>query len=272
MFKTVWVAGMARAGSMWTFNVTRDLLRQASFEVRPEKVLIEDHQWVALAEQEARRDQDPNRAYVMKIHSCIHGMPDQDLVISNIRDLRDVVMSWMRFMRVGFDEALASVASLAEVAEHYDRFPKDRVLILRYDEITRGPMASIRKIAARLGLQPEEAAIADLAERFDKSRIKNAIDQRDRQIQTAHAAGIPTNPDHLIGTRAGSLISLDRRNGFQTDHVSDYRDGDWRKLLSRAEIDALHQRFGGWLERHGFASSARKGAPPIAIDGVGQGT
>jgi hypothetical protein len=38
--KLVWIAGATRSGSMWTYNVTRELIRGAAFEVLPGRVPI----------------------------------------------------------------------------------------------------------------------------------------------------------------------------------------------------------------------------------------
>jgi hypothetical protein len=45
---------------------------------------------------------------------------------------------------------------------------------------------------------------------------------------------------------------MDRSTGFQSGHVSDYRDGDWRRHLSREQILAMDAAFGDWIARHGY--------------------
>jgi len=38
MEKIIWVAGMPRAGLMWTSNVIRDALAEAGYDVQPKQV------------------------------------------------------------------------------------------------------------------------------------------------------------------------------------------------------------------------------------------
>ena len=66
MEKMIWVAGMARAGSMWTNNVIRDALTQAGYEVLPEQVPWRDEDKRRIVLAEALPDQNPSRVYVLK--------------------------------------------------------------------------------------------------------------------------------------------------------------------------------------------------------------
>ena len=41
-YKVVWVASMPRTGSMWAYNVVRELVRAAGRAVEPERVPVDE--------------------------------------------------------------------------------------------------------------------------------------------------------------------------------------------------------------------------------------
>jgi hypothetical protein len=50
----------------------------------------------------------------------------------------------------------------------------------------------------------------------------------------------------------GTTRIWDPITGFQSGHVSDYRPGDWRLLLTGDEKKRLDQTIGDWLTCHGY--------------------
>ena len=62
--------------------------------------------------------------FVLKLHAYLQNLPEDNLVITNIRDVRDALMSYMRFMHVDFETALGATRSTASIADHYVDFPE----------------------------------------------------------------------------------------------------------------------------------------------------
>ena len=54
--KVVWIAGATRCGSMWTFNVARELIRAEGFEALPERVPQRDDVMWGLGEDSAQHN------------------------------------------------------------------------------------------------------------------------------------------------------------------------------------------------------------------------
>ena len=63
MFKSVWVAGMPRSGSMWTFNVARELVMRVGFHVLPEEIKLTDQECADYANQEIASNRNPDTTF-----------------------------------------------------------------------------------------------------------------------------------------------------------------------------------------------------------------
>jgi len=253
MFKVIWVAGMPRSGSMWTFNVVRALARHAGYRVLPDNVLLSDGQWVDYANREIAANKDPQTVFVMKMHSLLHTIMPNNLVITNIRDIRDALLSHMRFMHVDFERALKMSKAAANTADHYISFPEEARMVLRYDVLTEAPAAAVARIAERMGVALDDKAAEDIAASLSKEKVKRLTDAQDQHYRASVTNQQPFAGE-LLKRADGVPATFDRSTGFQSNHVSDYRDGAWRDQLSRDQITAMHDVFGPWLQRNGFGA------------------
>lgn len=238
---------------MWTFNVVRELARRAGRTVLPEQVFTEDAAWIDFANREAGRLGDPTVMFVLKTHRLLQGLHPDSLVITNIRDIRDSVMSFMRFMRTDFESALHAARSQAATADYYVDWPEDRRMVIRYDEITGRASGLVARIADRLGLESRRASAPEIAAKFSREAVRAMTEERDRRQRETGSSPDAAPGEFLVARPDGRLSTIDLATGFQSDHVSGYEDGDWRRLLSDQQIDRLQQTFGPWLAKHGYA-------------------
>ena len=99
--KIVWIASIPRAGSMWTYNVTRGLLQADGKDVQPQSIPKSDKKVFELATQ-ALQNTAPTSVYVLKTRACIRSDIQKSSYITTVRDVRDALISWMRFMHSAF--------------------------------------------------------------------------------------------------------------------------------------------------------------------------
>lgn len=252
MEKMIWVAGMARAGSMWTNNVIRDALTQAGYEVLPEQVPWRDEDKRRIVLAEALPDQNPSRVYVLKTHSKLDPEIPRTHFVSTIRDVRDAMVSWMRFMNSDFERALKAAVDMSRVCDHYMGIPEDKCTWIRYEDIIQSPAATLKYICQRLGVTLTDEQIDEIVTKYTKANVVKRIAAKEQDYQAQVQKGIETNDVEGIRGRNNSIRVYDKETGFQSGHVSDYQDGDWRTILTAEQIDRLYQRLGPWLERNGF--------------------
>jgi hypothetical protein len=231
---------------MWTYNIVRGLIAAKGHRVLPERVPKLEAEVLAAA-QRAMADADPDTRWVLKTHHAVPFGARDALVILPLRDPRDVILSLMRFMRVGLPHALRGVDAWSRLIDQYrQQLPPDRVLWLRYADIVERSCKVVDDIAAFLRVKRTPEEIGRLVAGLSKEAVRERLD---RLMGEGDAAERVTNPD-------GSIRLFDPLSGFQTGHVTDYRDGDWRRLLPPQEAATIAERYADWLLRHGLEAKA----------------
>jgi hypothetical protein len=252
-FRCLWVAGMARSGSMWTFNVARAVCRAAGKKVLPDLVPKSDADMVAFANQ-AMVDHDTNKIWVVKVHSFIEREAPLSKFVNTQRDLRDALVSFMRFMLCDFDRALLAMVDAAELTEYYEDLEPRLILRLRYEDIVERPLGVARDIANFCEVELSDAEVAKIVRHFEKSEVKRLIRDKEDDIKRRVEAGEAVLESEIVPQRFRNNVvrAFDLRTGFQSGHISGYRDGSWRQLLTAEQQKRMHGLLGDWLRRHGY--------------------
>ena len=248
--KIIWVAGMPRAGSMWTYNVTRRLLQADGNDVQPKFVPKSDKQVAELARQ-AMRDPDPARIYIFKTHARIKSEFQHEKYITVVRDIRDALVSWMRFMHSDFDAALTAARDMITTVDYYKSFPRENILHLAYGNITSDPGKVCTEIIRFLSIDIPEADVKSIVDMFSKNTVIKSIAKKEQDISNNFQANEAVSEDEIIRNYDGSLRAYDSETGFQSGHVTRYRDGDWRNILTRDEQGRMNEALGDWLKKNG---------------------
>jgi hypothetical protein len=249
-YKIVWIASMPRSASMWAFNVARALLREAGFSVFPDILPKGDEHMVAEA-RKGLTDSSPNNVWCLKVHSGLRGASPSNRFISTFRDPRDAIVSFMRFMRYDFETALSAATIWTHLCDHYRAFPTDLSLCLDYDRITTDPAGVAGRISDFLKLDLAANDIAHAIADFERETVRRRVGAFREQAERGFMAG-DVLAEALILNADGTIRFWDPHTGFQSGHISDYRDGDWRFLLSEDQKRRLDEAIGDWVAQHGY--------------------
>lgn len=248
-YRVVWIAGMSRAGSMWLFNVTRSLLRDAGLTPVPETPSVRDESSLALAEEHIGRG--PSGAIAcLKSHEALPADLPASRFLVPFRDVRAAAVSFMRFMRGDFEQALAAAEGMMAVTDHYAGFGPERALLIGYPEIEAAPQQVAARVARFLELPLDEAAAGRAAERFSRERVLAIIERTNAGLQAKLDAGAPIRADDVVANLDGSYRARDAATSFQSNHISGL--GDWRQGLSPEQIAKLDGLAAAWLARYGL--------------------
>ncbi len=239
--KAVWIASPPRCGSMWVFNVTRQIARATGLDVLPGAVPQANEAMVAAA-AEGIRDPAPDRVRVVKVHSNVcPDMPSSRFILPR-RDVRDAIVSFMRFMRCDFEAGMEFARNAIASERHYDGFPPGRALSVDYADIVAHPAAIVDAIAEFLGAPLEPDMSDAIAGNLDKENVARTIQQTEQSLIRRSRAGGTISADELVVLGPQDVRAFDTATGFQSGHVSNYREGDWRHLLTptqRSRLEAL---------------------------------
>jgi len=237
---------------MWTFNVTRKLVKLAGYTVLPQEIPQDDESMLALAQQALSDTNEENR-YILKVHKPISAKAPNSVVLTTLRDPRDVLVSYMRFMKQDFEPCLKAINQFTKLYDHFFDFPQDRLLLIRYSNITNSPEKVISSIADFLGLEVEKNAVEKVAKQLSKRRVQNLIQKSESSFQKKRKKGKAISPESYVQLRSGDIRIYDKTTGFQSGHVSNYQDGEWREIFDSSQLKQIENTLGVWLQNNGFA-------------------
>lgn len=231
---------------MWTFNLVREMAGKAGHVVMPPLSIMTDADRNRLGREAATGNH--GHFYVIKTHAKIDPPPPNSMFVVTRRDIRDTLMSYMRFMDTDFEHGLAFVTTALEIERQYLSLPPDRLLTIPYPRIASGPQQLAIEIATRLHLSLDQQQIAEIVKGLTKGAVRARIEKNDRAMQKRLRHGKPLDPTQTVYVSPRLTRSFDTKTGFQTGHVSGYVEGEWQTILSGEQIsrlDATIARAGG---------------------------
>ena len=235
---SVWIVSTPRTGSMWTANVVREIYKAYSYNVLPKTQFHNDEEYLKFYTDNALQDKNDRNKYILKIHRRLSPKPPRSLLIANIRNPYDVCASYYEFTKCDLNKAIEVSAKLSIIVDHYRKLSKD-LFEVRYEEIENRPEELIKRLAnlckAKLSLEQ----IKKIAVNFSKDNIKNLIESNDQKIKLKIDNKQKIDDRNLIKTKTDNYRFFDLKTGFQTNHISQRRTGEWKKVFSTKEIDEI---------------------------------
>lgn len=228
--KVLWISSAPRTGSMWTFNVCRELLAKNYFEVLPTTVPQSDAE-MAENYKKAMNENRSHRYYCLKIHNILNDNLRNSKIITTIRDPREIVHSFHRFMQCDFERAVSAGTAVHKYVLAYKKF-QSPVLFVRYEDMLDEPMNTIREIDAFLELRTCERAMSEINQKFSKQRVNAIVDKVTKTLQRDLNSGVSVKSERMVALPNQRVRAFDIATGFQTGHIAGPNDGNWRTAYS----------------------------------------
>lgn len=213
----VFVAGMPRSGSTFTFNIARELLLQrGSVAQVPAESVITSLSRVGRADH-----------LIFKGHGADETTLDlirfgAIKVICSTRRPEDAIASWVDTFGFSLEESISVMDRWFSMYE----LIKDNALLIDYDEIEIDPMYVAHRIAEFLSLPVGEAS--DICRRYTKDKvleISKRVERGEGDIEY------------------GGFSYYDRETFFHRRHVQSVKPIRSENRLSAAELDLLRGRW-----------------------------
>jgi len=240
-----WCLGMYASASTWTFNVVQQIAATL-FPDRP-----------VLAQFVAKDMPDPKDTMDRTVVVKTHGAPAYEqlarqatAIIISVRDPRDAIASLLTHNRPPFEVALDVTTAAARMCSRFMADP--RAVTLKFENRFFDDPATIGRIAAKL---PGMLTEADGARIFAAFR-RDAVD--------AFIADLPTLPSAVtqLDDVTGQMDTYDPLTGWHTHHAGRKGEiGRWRRELTDAQVNAIEQRLGDWMQLSGYETSVPRQAP-----------
>lgn len=250
----VFVAGMSRAGSMWTYNVVRELYKQKKFNILPDKIPVSESDLISEALNSNVLD---NQVYCIKTHSMLHNpLPTKHEVkiICNYRDVRDAGLSFMRFMHGDYDGTIKAMMGMMQTTDYYINTFTDNLISIRFDDIKAEPAIIINSICEFLDLDVSEKIKLDIENKFSKAAVKKHIDKlSDIKVKQGVVRGAKYQKNYAaVGNFDGTYRVFDKQTSFQSNHITSKKDGEWKEFFTEEQKEQINTISTAWLLRYGF--------------------
>jgi len=248
----LFAAGMARSGSMWAFNATRELIRRAGKIPLPHTIPPDEKKLIGEA---IKQNAAGNQIYCIKTHIALRpNLPDTKIIFT-YRDVREAMVSYMQFIHCDFDWAMQAAASMMSTVDYYFEVHKTNIIRIKYDRIVSDPAGVIQDINAFLEFHVSPGDIRLIAEQLSRERVKKFIES----LNTVKIAGngMITDPAlredfETVGNLDGSFRVYDKKSAFQSHHITNSGER-WRALLTGEQQDQVMAMAKEWLVKYGFS-------------------
>lgn len=239
----VFCGGMFRSGSTVHYQIVSHLVEAAGRGRR-----VSWHAPDAFGRVRRTAGADGGIA-VFKAHGLTPEMREEvesngALVITSHRDIRDVVVSAMRkngwsFRRIWREDR---PRYWTRRFEEWASLPG--AMVSRYETLVEDLVGETRRIAAHLAipLGEEEAAVIADTYAIDRQRERAEAVRRRREA-------------------TGAAVKFDPHSLLHHNHIASGGSGDYRSVLSPAEIRVIEDECGDWMERWGYAADR----PPLSL-------
>ena len=249
---TFWISSAPRTGSMWLFNITREILKESGYKVYPKIIPQYDKKMLDIYYKEALPDQNDLNKYVFKVHTILKPDISRSKILTIIRDPRDICISFKEFMKTDFKSSLEATKSILNFTKIYKHFEKNYLMILKYENIEKKPIDIIIKIGKFINCKVEYNSAEKISKKFSKDNVKNIIKENNNNLNLKIKENKEVSKSEIVYFSKDNYRSFDINTGFQTEHISKRNSGDWKKALSSEEIEIINSQFKDFLIENNY--------------------
>ena len=251
---TIWIAAVARTGSMWTTNVVREILNYSKMNVLPKTQLQDTEDWLNLYQRQALIDQNKKNHYVLKVHTLLDINLPRSKVITNIRNPYDVCASFYEFMKCEINWAISIALNLTNLLEHYKKIDERDLFIVKYEEIEEPSSKLVLELSEFLGAHLDENAALSIWKKFSKDNVRKIIADNDKSLSDKISKKQEINANEIVILGRNDYRSFDLNTGFQTGHISERKTGEWRLVFSESETHKIVEALDNTAKKFGYRS------------------
>ena len=247
-----WVSTTPRTGSMWLYNITKEILKLSKINVLPIEVPKSEQKFFDIFEKQTLIDQNDTNKYVFKIHKILKPNLPRSKILTTIRDPRDICISFKEFMKTDFETALKAAKDLLEYEKIYKNYDKDYLKFFRYENIENKSIETILEVAKFIGYEINFKIAEEISLKYNKKEVKQLIKKNDENILSKIENKEDLDKSSILYFSKDNYRSFDTKTGFQTNHISDRNSGDWKESFSSREIEILNLEFKNFISKYNF--------------------
>ena len=247
-----WISTTPRTGSMWLYNVTKEILKFSKINVLPIKIPQFENNFIEIFKKQGLIDRNDANKYIFKVHQVLKPNLPRSKILTTIRDPRDICISFKEFMKTDFDTALKESKKLLNYEKIYKTYNKDYVKFVRYENIENKSIETILEIANFIGYEINYKDAEEISLKFNKKKVKKLIKKNDENLLSKIKNKEKINQSNIVYFSNDNYRSFDTNTGFQTNHISNRNSGDWKKSFSSKEIEILNFEFKDFISEYKY--------------------
>ena len=254
MKNTFWISTAPRTGSMWLFNVAREIFIINKYNVFPDKIPKNDKDFLDIYNSESVNDNNDFNKYVFKVHSPINSDLLNSKVLTTIRDPRDVCASYREFMKSDFESALTAAKGMIDFIKYYKPFDKDYLKFFKYEDIENRTIETIISLSKFIECEINLDTAKLISEKFNKNNVRNLIKDNDEKLMNKIKNKEKIEKSEIVYFSKENYRAFDKQTGFQTNHISNRNSGEWEKAFSEKEIEIINsdQELNDFLNEYNY--------------------
>jgi len=254
MKNTFWISTAPRTGSMWLFNVVREIFILNKYNVYPDKIPKNDKDFLEIYNSKSTKDQNTLNKYVFKVHSPMNSDLLNSKVLTTIRDPRDVCASYKEFMKSDFKTALTAAKGMIDFVKYYRPFEKDFLKFFKYEDIENSSIKTILTISKFIECEINSDVAKFISEKFNKNNIRNLIKKNDEKLKNKIQNKEKIDRSEIVYFSKENYRTFDIATGFQTNHISKRNSGEWTKAFSENEVEIINSdpEFKNFLKEYNY--------------------
>ena len=249
---TFWISTTPRTGSMWLFNVTREIIIHSRLNALPLELPQSDEKFFEIFKNQSLADENNLNKYVFKVHTILKSNLPKSKILTTIRDPRDICISFKEFMKTDFNTALNAAKTLLNYEKIYKTYNEDYLKFFRYENIENNPIDMILEIANFIECNINIKIAEKISLKYNKKKIKELIKNNDENLISKIKNKEEINKSSIVYFSKDNYRSFDTKTGFQTNHISNRNSGDWKKKFSLKEIEIINFEFKDLISKYKF--------------------
>ena len=186
-FSRIVVYGYPRTGSMWVYNILREIVQLCRYDIIPKRIPKSDKEMLKIH----KNNLDINNKKIIsiiKVHTLLDKYQLRNaFIFMTKRDPRDSLISYMRFMKVkNWDIAhkLEHISGYIDSVKHLRNTINSQFFFeIDYKDITLRPINLIMKILNFLKIDLKEDQIKYISKKYSKDSVKKIIEEKELNIK-----------------------------------------------------------------------------------------
>lgn len=248
-YKSIIIGSGPRTGGMWTYNIIREIFVNLKKDIIPLNIPNNDGEMLKYHFKNLSSDGD--LISIIKIHKLIKKeYANKTKIVINIRDPRDAAISYKRFMKLknySFQQAIKFIKKSIDLIQYYrENFNKDSLLEINFKDMVNNPRKIFPQLEKFLNLEINEKMVDKIVKKFSKKNVSEIIKRKEIYLKDLIKKKQKIDKLNLVILNKNNIRVFDEKTGFQTGHVSNYKEGNWQQNFSDKEILDINNKLKEW--------------------------